>query len=73
MGYRVAVTEYTLEEKQRALEELAVHLLRAKDGKVRGLRRNGEIISLAKELEHAEKETFSPDGPDSDDEDSGIH
>jgi hypothetical protein len=69
-GYKIMVPEYSGDEKSRALEELALHLLRAKDGRVRGLRANGTIRKLAEELEKAENSIGGM--PDSDDELSGL-
>lgn len=71
MGYRISATEYSRDEKKRALEELAGHLLRARDGKTRGLQRHGEIIKLANELravEHLIEEELDSD----DEDDSGA-
>ena len=38
--------EYDEEEMEGALKELALQLLRSRDGKIRGLRRKGEQRSL---------------------------
>jgi hypothetical protein len=58
--------EYTNREKQQALEILSILLLRLRDGKSRGIRKNGVLIQLTEELIRAAKEDSG--FPDSDDE-----
>jgi outer membrane biosynthesis protein TonB len=66
--------EYTNREKQQALEILSILLLRLRDGKSRGVRKNGVLIQLTEELIKAAKEDSgfpdSDDEGDEDDEDS---
>jgi TRAP-type C4-dicarboxylate transport system permease small subunit len=58
--------EYTNIEKKQALEILSILLLRLRDGKSRGVKRNGILMQLTNELIKAAKEESG--FPDSDDE-----
>ncbi len=60
--------EYSKDEKEEAIETLATLLLRMRDGKTRGVKANGVLVTLTKELISAAKEENGI--PDSDDEDS---
>ena len=52
------------------IESWATQLLRLRDGKTRGLRANGILVALGKEMIRAAKEEGGyPDSDDSDDED----
>jgi hypothetical protein len=42
--------EYSPVEREQALAEFALQILRARDGKTRGIKANGHILNLAKEL-----------------------
>jgi hypothetical protein len=60
--------EYSKDEKDQALETFATLLLRMRDGKTRGIKQQGVLISLTKELIIAAKQEAG--FPDSDDEES---
>jgi hypothetical protein len=47
--------EYSLDERQAAAESLAVIMLRIRDGKTRGMRSNGILMQLTKELVQSSK------------------
>jgi hypothetical protein len=69
--------EYTKDELQDSLDVLALHLLRMRDRKTRGLKLNGMLFHLTKELVEASKvEGGYPDSDDSeeddDDDDDGV-
>ncbi len=60
--------EYSNEEKDEALQTFATLLLRMRDGKTRGIKSNGVLVQMTKELITAAKEEAGY--PDSDDEES---
>jgi len=62
--------EYNNREKTQALEILSILLLRLRDGKSRGIRKNGILMQLTNELIKAAKEESGyPDSDDDADED----
>lgn len=58
--------EYTNEEKMEVMEIVSIILLRLRDGKSRGIRKDGVLMKLTKELIKAAKEEVGY--PDSDDD-----
>ena len=64
----IRAEEYSKDELSTVSNALALHLLRAADGKTRGLSQRGVLLQLAKDLLKAEKSIAGM--PDSDDENS---
>lgn len=63
--------EYTALEKEEVMEIVSIILLRLRDGKTRGFKKNGVLVKLTKELIKAAKEDVGyPDSDDDDEEDS---
>jgi hypothetical protein len=60
--------EYSFDEKKKALNAFAIQLLRMRDGKVRGMKHQGHLLGLGRELMAAAKlEGGYPDSDDSSD------
>ena len=49
--------EYPSLEREQVVAEFALQILRARDGKTRGIKANGHILNLAKELVKAASAT----------------
>lgn len=63
--------EYTALEKEEVMEIVSIILLRLRDGKTRGFKKNGVLVKLTKELIKAAKEEVGyPDSDDDEEEDS---
>ena len=68
IGFIPPKVEYEKDEKDLALQEFALQLLRSRDGKTRGLQRKGVLQQISSELMYAASHTSGK--PDSDDESS---
>lgn len=65
--------EYTDPDKAQVIEMLSILLLRLRDGKTRGVKKNGLLVRLTKELISAAKEEGGfPDSDDEDDEEEWV-